>query len=159
MAVWGVCGMSEVVGRKGRSKGGKGQAHKATHGNNRDGPPKRPTSNLRATPLPLLLLPHPKSPSPPLPATVSLLIVSTLTPSPPPRRSSPVHGAQLRQPQRQVAVAVVAVLVDGHVEGAVHGPQLVRLVLHLGRGGGGWAAGMGMVSEVEQFDSLFWGLG
>lgn len=36
----------------------------------------------------------------------------------------PVHRAQLGPAQRQVAVRVVAVLVDGDMEGAVHGAQL-----------------------------------
>lgn len=42
-----------------------------------------------------------------------------------------VHRAQLRPAQGQVSVAVVPVLVDLHVEGAVHGLELVRLPLYL----------------------------
>ena len=43
-----------------------------------------------------------------------------------------VDGAELRPAQGQVPVAVVAVLVDLHMEGAVHGLQLVGLPFDLG---------------------------
>mmetsp|Transcript_39955 Transcript_39955/g.118960 ORF Transcript_39955/g.118960 Transcript_39955/m.118960 type:complete len:337 (-) Transcript_39955:288-1298(-) len=43
----------------------------------------------------------------------------------------PVYGAQLRQAHWQVTVAVVPILVDRHMERAVHGLELVGLVLHL----------------------------
>ena len=43
----------------------------------------------------------------------------------------PVHCAHLGPPDREVAVGEVAILVDGDVEGAVHGFELVGLVLHV----------------------------
>lgn len=42
-----------------------------------------------------------------------------------------VHGTQLGKAQRQVSVAVLLVLVHSNVEGAVHGAQLIHLLLHL----------------------------
>lgn len=42
-----------------------------------------------------------------------------------------VHSAQLSKAQRQVPVAVLLVLIHSNVEGAVHGAQLVHLLLHL----------------------------
>ena len=43
----------------------------------------------------------------------------------------PVHGTHLRPADRKIAVGEVAILVNGDVERAVHGLELVRLVLHV----------------------------
>mmetsp|Transcript_26265 Transcript_26265/g.66878 ORF Transcript_26265/g.66878 Transcript_26265/m.66878 type:complete len:389 (+) Transcript_26265:617-1783(+) len=43
----------------------------------------------------------------------------------------PVHRAQLSHADGQVAVRVVSLLVDAHMEGAVHGLDLVLLILNL----------------------------
>ena len=45
---------------------------------------------------------------------------------------SPIHCAQLRHAYGQLAVRVLPALVHSHVEGAVHGLQLVLLILNLG---------------------------
>ena len=42
-----------------------------------------------------------------------------------------VHCAQLSIPQWEVSVAVLLVLVDCNVEGAVHWPQLIHFLFHL----------------------------